>query len=180
MMPRITKIIFIGFGVIVLAAAAYLAAQWMNSDKTTSSSDTVTSGGTTYKHSSVSVESAPETPQERPAAYGPIKELTDEGLILSRLDSVIKFDSSGAAQADSRDLEKAMNDPANQQEIIVTAKTKVYLDTSNRDNTVDGETVQQTVELITFDEVDKNGYVTVWGEKRGDRIIADVIFYMKY
>lgn len=180
MVRILTKVILGLVGLAVLGGVAYLAVQWMSPDQAAPGGQSITSGGTTYQESSYSIEPAPELPNTRPIATGPIRKLKDEGFLLTRSESFVKIDSSGMAVGDSRDMEKAMKDPANDQEVIVTASTKIYLDVTDLEKSGNGDTVQENVKLITFDEIEKGGSVRVWGEKRGDRIIADVILYKKY
>jgi hypothetical protein len=64
-------------------------------------------------------------------------------------------------------------------EIVVTNETVVYRETTDIGKPQPGEnqTVQQTVEESTLDQLNNQSMVTVWGRKSGDRIIAEIVFY---
>ncbi len=65
-------------------------------------------------------------------------------------------------------------------EVVVTEQTLIYRDTSL--DTIPkpsaGQTtlqIQQVVEPVSLDQVVQGTLVQVWGQKRGDRVIADEI-----
>jgi hypothetical protein len=68
-------------------------------------------------------------------------------------------------------------------EVVVTAQTKIYKDTTARQYSgrlPDQGQIQQVVELGTVDEISESGsttLITVWGRKTGDRYIADILVY---
>ena len=67
-------------------------------------------------------------------------------------------------------------------EIVVTNETTIYRETTalaEPPSVESGETqtIQQTVEESTLDDLNSQSMVTVWGRKSGDRIIAEVLFY---
>jgi hypothetical protein len=64
-------------------------------------------------------------------------------------------------------------------EVIVTHDTLIYRDdtfTQHREE-ARSETVRQVLAAGTLDEVGEHSSVRVWGEKRGDRIVAAVLVY---
>ena len=65
-------------------------------------------------------------------------------------------------------------------EIVVTGETKIYKDVTEFPAPVNGEVhnVQQAAEEGTLDELNTQCFLSVWGRRSGDRIIADVLFYM--
>ena len=62
-------------------------------------------------------------------------------------------------------------------EIVISNDTIIYRDTTELDPENPEETVQQTVERSTIDDVTPQSSITVWGRKAGDRIIADIIVF---
>jgi hypothetical protein len=64
-------------------------------------------------------------------------------------------------------------------EVVVTGSTLIYKDVTQIPAPVNGEIhdLQQAAEEGTLDEVNPESFLTIWGRKRGDRIIADVLFY---
>ncbi len=66
-------------------------------------------------------------------------------------------------------------------EVVVTPQTTVYRDVTMRqfnDHPASGSIkLQQVVEPSSLDEIGQDSFVTAWGKKTGDRIIADVLVY---
>jgi hypothetical protein len=62
-------------------------------------------------------------------------------------------------------------------EVVISADTVIYKDTTKLDPENPGAEVQQTVELSTIDEITEQSSIRVWGRKAGDRIIADVVVF---
>jgi len=62
--------------------------------------------------------------------------------------------------------------------VVITEQTKVYRDGSQPDfESTDGK-YQQVAVPSSIDEISSSASVTVWGRKVGDRVIADVVFFM--
>jgi hypothetical protein len=64
-------------------------------------------------------------------------------------------------------------------EVVVTGDTKIYKDVTQAGLSAppsDGK-VQQQVAAGSLDEIGSNSFVSAWGERRGDRVIAKVLFY---
>ena len=64
-------------------------------------------------------------------------------------------------------------------EVVITNETMIYRDTTEIAKPTSGgsQTVQQTVEESTLDDLNSQSEVTMWGRKSGDRIIAEVLLY---
>lgn len=64
-------------------------------------------------------------------------------------------------------------------EVVVTNETIIYRETTEASKRPSGEnqTIQQTVEEATLDDLKTESMVMVWGRKSGDRIIAEVLMY---
>jgi hypothetical protein len=63
-------------------------------------------------------------------------------------------------------------------EVVVTHDTLVYEDVTFKSNTeMPSGTVQQVLHPGMLDEIDTNSAIAVWGERRGDRVVAEVIVY---
>ena len=68
-------------------------------------------------------------------------------------------------------------------EVVVTPDTIIYRDETEIPVGEPGEqsgerTIQQVVKLIhSLEEVGKNFELQVWGERRGDRVVAEVLVY---
>jgi hypothetical protein len=70
--------------------------------------------------------------------------------------------------------------------VVVTRDTKIYRDITFTDIMVMNEggeipelpeNIEMKVEPAPADEIGTNSMVTIWGERRGDRITADVILF---
>ena len=65
-------------------------------------------------------------------------------------------------------------------EVVVNNETKIYIETTQPLNVppTSGETqvLQQTVDEGSLDDLTSQSFVSVWGRKSGDRIIAETIF----
>lgn len=63
-------------------------------------------------------------------------------------------------------------------EIVLTASTKVYRDTTfdqMKAPPEDGAVIQQTVARLPAPHFAPGDQVTVWGQRRGDRLVAEVV-----
>ena len=68
-------------------------------------------------------------------------------------------------------------------EVVITHETKIFRDTTfqnfgytTEDVTIP-ERIEQTMEPGKADEIGTGALVTIWGERRGDRIIASFVLY---
>jgi hypothetical protein len=64
-------------------------------------------------------------------------------------------------------------------EVVVSGETMIYRETTNPSEPLSAEnqTIRQTVESATLDDLDARSMVMVWGRKSGDRVIAEVLMY---
>ena len=65
-------------------------------------------------------------------------------------------------------------------EVVTTGETVIYIETTEFDGSPpsSGETlvIQQTVAEGSLDDLTSQSFVTVWGRKSGDRVIAEILF----
>ena len=63
-------------------------------------------------------------------------------------------------------------------EVVITGETTIYLEDTEFGEPQPGQTnvVQQSVTTGSLDDLSSQSFVTVWGRKNGDRIIAEVLF----
>jgi hypothetical protein len=129
---------------------------------------------------SVSIELTPasELPTMKPEVTGLFAERKDNSIFVS----AISMDAGGGGVVVSTgdDGEQHASGPqANgpKKEVVVTNATTIY-----RENTDPGEPkagqhlgIQQTVTQGSLDDLTSQSFVTVWGRKSGDRIIAEVV-----
>jgi hypothetical protein len=64
-------------------------------------------------------------------------------------------------------------------EVAVTGETRIYRDVTQFPAPVNGEihNVQQAAEEGTLDDLNSDTFITVWGRRSGERIVAEVLFY---
>ena len=124
---------------------------------------------------------AEELPKTPPEAMGLFVERKDKTLVIQSLSlkggagGVVVEKSKGEAVAGTR----LDSESGPRVEVVITNETIIYRETTEMGEPNSGETqtVQQTVEESTLDDLTSESMVTVWGRKSGDRIIADVLFY---
>lgn len=138
-------------------------------------------GGKEVMSFALSVIPAEELPKTPPEVIGVFAERQDNTIVISSISlkagggGVAVSSGGGGAVADTRIDENS----GPKVEIVVTNETLVYRETTDIGKPQPGEnqTVQQTVEESTLDELNTQSMITVWGRKSGDRIIAEVLFY---
>ena len=64
-------------------------------------------------------------------------------------------------------------------EVVVTHDTQIYQDVTFNQFTdgIPSGQIQQVLQVVTLDEIGPGSIIRVWGEKRGDRLIAEVIMF---
>ena len=116
-----------------------------------------------------------------PAPELPVTPADVTGLFVSRSDNTIVLQAMtfgmgvGGVSGDSPlDESSGMR-----VEIVVTSQTEIYKDVTVIPPPVDGEihNLQQAADEGTLDDLNEQTFVTVWGRRSGDRIIAVALFY---
>jgi hypothetical protein len=119
----------------------------------------------------VKIESASELPQRPPDALGVWSRREDNRIFVSRSGQGITFTLDGSAVSDP---------DATEVEVVVTSETAVYEDVTQESlsaGSPSAETVQQELESGTVEEIGESSIVMAWGEKRGERLVADILVY---
>jgi hypothetical protein len=133
-------------------------------------------GGGSSQHVGVQSIPAKELPQTPADADGIFDHRKDNSIFVGTGQAriMVQPDKSGNVQASSSHTGPTV-------EVVVTPQTIVYRDVTMEQ--FDGQhlsgdvKVQQVVEPGTLDDVGQNSFVTAWGKKTGDRVIADVLLY---
>ncbi len=101
---------------------------------------------------------AAELPQTQADLFGTVVEKRDNSLRL-------------------RPITKAAGEQNNPLvELVLAAGTKVFLDTtSDRSGTIVNGMLQQTLEPFDPNNIAPNDTVVAWGQRRGDRLTADIV-----
>jgi hypothetical protein len=139
-------------------------------------------GGKDVMSFAINVIPAEELPETPPEIIGLFVERKDNTVVIASLS--MKTGGGGAVVMESRGAESVAGTRADENsgpkvEVVVTNETIIYRETTEIGKPQPGEnqTVQQTVEESTLDELNTDSMITVWGRKSGDRIIAEVLFY---
>ncbi len=132
-------------------------------------------GGGMAAETSLGIQNAREIPQLAPDMSGAVTEVKNNSLMVSDVESVmVRMDENGQTETD-------IDYRGTATEVVVTKETQIYFDTTFQNIDIkeempkEGETIQQTIEPASFSEIGSQSMVSVWGYKRGDRLIAEVI-----
>lgn len=125
----------------------------------------------------VNVIPAEELPKTQPEVTGQFVERKDNTMVIQPVS--LTTGGGGMVSSEGGGEVVAGPDSGPKVEVVVTSETTIYLDTTHLGGPPTGEeeTVQQTLEESTLEDLTSQSMVTVWGRKSGDRIIADVLFY---
>ncbi len=135
---------------------------------------------------SVILTPAPELPQRRPDFVGQVTGINNNSIVAVQESRGVVVQSGAKAGSDSgtgtgSETDQTPNPSSSgiTMEIVVAKETVIWRDTTSETNpgpsTSGDYGINQTVEAADLSQI-QNGYlVQVWGQKRGDRLIADVI-----
>ena len=176
--------IIMGLLVLVVGAAAFVGGRMLNGGVNPLGLLGMPMAGGGPKSFSISLEPAPELPTTEPAVLGLFAERQDNTLFVQ----TFSMDKGGggvviSSSADGEGGESMAGSPIDTNsgprvEVVITNDTIIYRETTEISGPPSGnQTVQQTVEESTLDELTTESFVTVWGRKSADRVIADVLFY---
>ena len=170
-------IVVIGL-IVLLAAAAFMAVRYFVQPK-----NAATNGP---ERNMIAVEGPGGEAQTfaldiKPAEALPARQPDEAGMFVERKDNSV-FIGTGEVTVMARaepgqEPQVDSNFTGPKVEVVISADTVVYKDTTELDPENPGAQVQQTVELSTIDEITEQSSIQVWGRKAGDRMIADVIVF---
>lgn len=169
----------IGVGVIILlAAAAFVAVRYFVQPKMMAGGgpggkNMVAVGGPGEKQIfELNVKPAAELPATKPETAGMFVERKDNSIFVGtgNVSVMVK-----AQPGEEPEVDSSFSGP--KVEVVASADTVIYKDTTELDPENPGAEVQQTLELSTIDEITEQSQITVWGRKAGDRVIADIIVF---
>jgi hypothetical protein len=162
--------VILGVVILLVGVAAFVAGRMFNAGI-----GTVGLGGPNGGRVSISLNDitpAPELPMTRADITGLFVERKDNAIVVQ----AVSFGTGvGGVSGDS-----PLDDNSGiKVEIVVTGETTIYKDVTELPDPVNGEihNVQQVVEEGTLDDLNSQSFITVWGRRSGDRIIADVLLY---
>jgi hypothetical protein len=167
------KRLYVTLGVVILfvGTAAFLAGTMFHREASPVSLDSPPREGQ-FSISSNDVTPAPELPTTKADITGTFVERKDNTIIVW----AVSFGMGvGGVSGDSPLDENS----GIRVEVVVTGETTIYKDITELPDPVNGEihNVQQAAAEGTLDDLNSQTFITVWGRRSGDRIIADVFFY---
>lgn len=164
--------------VLVVGAAAFLAGRMLNG-KVGPLGFFGLGGKGDMMSISINIVPAEELPKTPPEVRGLFVERKDNTIVVQSISlkaggkGIVVEKGEGGEVSSSADLESGPK-----VEVVVTNETTIYRETTEIKEPPEGnQTIQQTVEESTLDQLNSQSMVTVWGRKSGDRIIAEVLFY---
>jgi hypothetical protein len=178
---------------IVLVAAAFMAGRLLRQPEAAGTTTTLGPGGELVASSggelppderavSVQLQAAPELPEARPDAIGMMTEQSDNSIFVSIASGEMGFSVAKGPDGKVDTISPPLDGP--KLEIVVGRDTQIYRDTTARslpsgpEDVPESDTVQQTVELLeTLPALPENTMILAWGQKTGDRLLADVLFF---
>ena len=179
------KKLIVGLGILTLlvGAAAFIAGRMLN-QKAGPLGFGMPMGNGDVMSISIQVTPAPELPTTQPEILGLFVERKDNSITLSSISMdagkgggvVVQSSSGGDGEAVAG---SPLDDSGPKVEVVITAETTIYIETTQPSGPpASGENVvlQQTVAEGSLDDLTSQSFVTVWGRKSGDRIIAEVVF----
>ena len=168
----------VGALVLLLAGAAFLGGRLVSRNEQVDGPGTqgmpaIPSGDTGGEMVAVSVEleRAEELPDSPADVIGDFARREDNSIFVYDMGNSGVRISNGAIESDT----------STEIEVVVTSDTTVYEDVTQE--SFDGPPasgtyqVQQKVKPGSADEIGDNSIVIVWGERRGDRVVAHVLVY---
>ena len=174
-------ILVFGVLIVIVGAAAFIGGRMLNG-KVGPLGLGMPLGGGDMMSVSVQMTPAPELPTTEPDALGLFVERKDNSIFIGELSMeaggkgvVIERSESGG------DGEPSISGPkpdGPKKEVVITSETTIYLENTEFPDPKSGEEVviQQSVTEGSLDDLTSQSFVTVWGRKSGDRIIAEVLF----
>lgn len=121
--------------------------------------DSAASGGATI----IGINSSEILPATPSTLFGIVDHCQDNSIFITQLPSLDQIKSTGTAE----------KGPV--VEVVVVNHTMIYKDVTSGE--VKDGAVQEKVAPGQVDEIESGNLINVWGEQRGDRIVAEVVKY---
>jgi hypothetical protein len=176
------KKLYVGLAITILlvGAAAFIGGRMLNGNVSPLGLFGIGGRGDvmTVRVNVIPAEELPQTPAE---VVGLFVKRQDNTIVVS---SIPLKSGAGGMVVQKSGGEVIAGSPADldsgpQVEIVITNETTIYRETTEPTGPPSGaeQTIQQTVEESTLDDLNSQSMVMVWGRKSGDRIIAEVLFF---
>jgi hypothetical protein len=170
--------------VVVVGVAAFIGGRLLNGSVGPLGLRLPMGGNGQFMSVAIQVTPAPELPTTQPEVIGSFVERKDNTIVLQSISMeagkggmVLQTSSGGEGEVVAG---SPMENDGPKVEVVISNDTTIYLETTQppSEPPTSGETqvLQQTVEEASLDDLTSQSFVTVWGRKSGDRIIAEVVF----
>lgn len=176
-------IVILAVVTVLVGAAAYIGGRMLNG-----SVNPLGMGMPLGKNGAVSISvqitPAPELPTTRAALIGSYVERKDNSIIVASapMDAgkggVVLSVNNGAGGDEGEPSTSGNTPDGPKVEVVISNETTIYLEDTDMGEPNPNETnkvIQQTVTEGSLDDLTAQSFVSVWGRKSGDRIIADVV-----
>ena len=162
--------LILGSVTVLIGIAAFVGGRMLNGEI-----GFVRLGGPNPGRVSISIDDitpAPELPPTRADATGLFVERKDNTIIVQ----AVSFGAGVGGVSGNSPMDE---NSGVRVEVVIAAQTKIYKDVTELPSPVNGEihNVQQAADEGTLDDLNTETFISVWGRRSGDRIIADVLFY---
>lgn len=158
---RLSMILLVGFALVLLAGGAYLLGRQLIGGESVGGSSTLIDS--TVGMVVNQLEAAEELPVYEPSVQGIVDHVMDNSIYVKLLPPLEQIVAQMAVEYGPT------------VEVVVTGETIVY-EVLPSGAPVDG-VVQEIVAAGSVQEIGSSHLITIWGEERGDRIVADVLKY---
>jgi len=176
--------ITLGIVVVLVGAAAFLGGRLLNGN-VGSLGMGMPIGKSGVMSISVQITPAPELPTTRATLIGSFIERKDNSIIVASAPMeagkggiVLSISNGGGSDEGPSTSGSAPDGP--KVEVVISNQTTVYLENTEMGEPNPNEinkVVQQTVTKGSLDDLTTESFVSVWGRKSGDRVIADVVLF---
>jgi hypothetical protein len=175
-------VVTLGIVVVLVGAAAYLGGRMMNGSVNPLGMGQPVGNGE-MRSISVQITPAPELPTTRATLIGSFAERKDNSIFVASAPLeggkggvVVAVDAGGGDNGEPSISSNAPDGP--KVEVVISNETVIYLENTDMGEPNPNETnkvIQQTVTEGSLDDLTTQSFVSVWGRKSGDRIIAEVV-----
>ena len=176
-------IITLAILVIVVGAAAFIGGRMLNQTAGPLGFGGLLPGKGGMVSISVEITPAAELPKTKPDVTGLFVERKDNSIVVASISMKGGGGGGVVVQAGGGDGEPSMSSGPSSDgpkvEVVITGDTTIYLETTQPPSappSSGNQVLQQTVAEGSLDDLTSQSFVTVWGRKSGDRIIAEVLF----
>jgi hypothetical protein len=176
-------IISLGVLIILVGVAAFIGGRMLNQRVGPSGLGMPLGGGGEMMSVAVQITPAPELPTTQPDLIGSFVERKDKTIVIQSVSleagkggAIVQSSSGGEGEVVSGSPGENSGPKV---EVVISAETTIYIETTDMGgppSSRETKVLQQTVEEGSLDDLTSQSFVTVWGRKSGDRMIAEVMF----